>query len=247
MARASENFAILSQLGHVVIEKARQNGWSPNFEKRLPEFTITEAARMCGRSTEAIRQAEKTGKVPAPKLSKPENGGRVKRLYTLGHINLLRDYFKTRPSRGNKPLMTLMYANFKGGVTKSSSALHTAQGLAMDGYRVLLMDLDNQGTPTALLGFSSSVLTADETLLPFFIKPIPGLSDNTKQSYVTSLHSLIKPTYFAGLDIIPANLSLFNAEFEIPFLNATAQHRNIPFQMERILHDGIYGNPDKKY
>jgi chromosome partitioning protein len=36
-------------------------------------------------------------------------------------------------------------ANFKGGVGKTSTAAHLAMSAALDGYRVLVVDLDSQG------------------------------------------------------------------------------------------------------
>lgn len=247
MGLASKDFAILSKLGHAVVEKARQAGWSPSFEKKLGGFGITEAAKMCQRSTEAIRKLEDSGKLPPPKFVESSNGRRSKRFYTLDHINLMRDHFKTRPSRNNKPPMVIMVANFKGGVTKSHTTVHLAQYLGLKGYKILVCDLDSQATSTTLLGFSPNHdISENDTMLSFFRKPIPNLVENPRSFYTNDLYALIKPTYFAGIDIIPSNLSIFNVEFEIPFLSATAQHRNIDFQMENIINDGLFGNNEKK-
>ena len=43
-------------------------------------------------------------------------------------------------------------ANFKGGVGKTSMAAHLAMSAALDGYRVLVIDLDSQGSMTSIFG-----------------------------------------------------------------------------------------------
>ena len=43
-------------------------------------------------------------------------------------------------------------ANFKGGVGKTSTAAHLAMSAALDGYKVLVIDLDSQGSMTSIFG-----------------------------------------------------------------------------------------------
>ena len=42
--------------------------------------------------------------------------------------------------------------NIKGGVGKTSTAAHLAMSAALDGYRVLVIDLDSQGSMTSIMG-----------------------------------------------------------------------------------------------
>lgn len=53
-------------------------------------------------------------------------------------------------------LKTISIANQKGGVGKSTTALLLGEGLALSGYRVLLVDLDSQGNLTDSLGAAVS-------------------------------------------------------------------------------------------
>ncbi|WP_456304788.1 nucleotide-binding protein, partial [Acetobacter fabarum] len=46
-------------------------------------------------------------------------------------------------------LQVIAVVNFKGGSGKTTSAAHLAQGLALDGLRVLAIDLDPQASLSA--------------------------------------------------------------------------------------------------
>jgi Mrp family chromosome partitioning ATPase len=55
-----------------------------------------------------------------------------------------KDYRPYRPE--GLPAKLVAVANFKGGVGKTSTAAHLAMSAALDGYRVLVIDLDSQGS-----------------------------------------------------------------------------------------------------
>ena len=50
------------------------------------------------------------------------------------------------------PAKIVAVANFKGGVGKTSTAAHLAMSAALDGYKVLVVDLDSQGSMTSIFG-----------------------------------------------------------------------------------------------
>src|SRR3546814_3201438 len=81
----------------------------------------------------------------------------------------MRGLFGTRPWRAaTDPGCVIAVQNFKGGVGKSTLAVHLAQYLAIKGYRVALVDCDSQASATTLFGYVPDLdLTEDDTLYPF--------------------------------------------------------------------------------
>jgi chromosome partitioning protein len=52
---------------------------------------------------------------------------------------------------------------------------------------------------------------------------------------INSLQSLVRPTYWDGLDLIPANLGLYSTEFELP----VRQVRQRELRFWRVLNDAL--------
>ncbi|MFC5342932.1 AAA family ATPase (plasmid) [Brevundimonas staleyi] len=170
--------------------------------RRQPTFSIGEAAALVGRTPAAIRDAEKDGRLPEP--PRTETNRRVG--YTLAQVNDMRGVFGTRPWRApGDPCSVLAVQNFKGGVGKSTLSVHLAQYLAIQGYRVCLIDCDSQGSATTLFGYVPDLdLGEEDTLYPFL-----------RHDEMRSLDYALKDTHFDGLKLIPANLRLFQSEYEL--------------------------------
>jgi chromosome partitioning protein len=165
-------------------------------------FTISQAADLVRRSAQAIRDAEKQGKLRAPELN--EKGRRSG--YTLGDINAMRRFFGTAPIRNKQtddPIILAMQS-FKGGVGKSTFTVHLAQYLAIQGYRVCVIDTDSQATTTTLFGYNPDADVAqDETIFPYM--------NGEKDGLEYSLHD----THWDQLKLIPANLELYGLEYSL--------------------------------
>src|SRR3546814_5212420 len=108
----------------------RISDWSSDVCSSDLTFTIAQAADLIGRTTSAIRVAESDGRLP----EQPRNDFGRRENYTLEQLNQMREVFGTQPHRGpeDEPLV-IPFQNFKGGVGKSTLAIHAAQYLAMRG------------------------------------------------------------------------------------------------------------------
>lgn len=130
----------------------------PTSRKSLRSFSSGEVARFLGVSDGYLRQLSLDDLGPRPALS---TGGR--RSYTPAQIGELRVYLAAaRPKevlsflptrRGGDKLQILAVANFKGGSAKTTTALYLTQFLALEGYRVLAIDLDPQASLSAMFGY----------------------------------------------------------------------------------------------
>lgn len=193
----------IEERSYQIINELRKSVFSPDKEKVMRvRFGISDAAQMVGRTSTTIREYEKDGRLPRPDVN--QNGRRIG--YTLRQINAMRDLFGTRPFRavGDDPV-TIAVSNFKGGVGKSTICAHTAQYLALKGYRVCVVDADSQGTTTTLFGLNPDFdLNDDDTLLPYLL-----------HGGEPTLDYALRETYWPGISLIPANLGLYNAEYAL--------------------------------
>ena len=165
-------------------------------------WSVSEAAKLVERTRQGIREAEDRGKLPTPQRD-PKT--RRHAGYSLAEINAMYDVFNTRPtrSRAEDPLCVLPVQNFKGGVSKSVTAVHIAEYLSLRGLKVLAIDCDSQASLTRLLsGYNPDEdLDEGDTLKPFLF------------GEQKTIRYAIRDTHWPGLKLIPSNLSLYGAEY----------------------------------
>lgn len=94
----------------------------------------------------------------------------------------------------------IAFANQKGGVGKTTSAVNIAASVGILGKKVLLIDLDPQGNTTSGVGINKKNLKS--TSYELLIDEI-----DAKQAVVV--------TEFKNLSVIPSNISLAGAEFDL--------------------------------
>ncbi|MEM1351800.1 MAG: AAA family ATPase [Pseudomonadota bacterium] len=219
-----ERLSTLSSRSNDIIERLRGQVYAPDSRKTLNvRFNVKTAAEMVGRTEKAIREAEAAEKLSTP--DKDPNTGR-RTGYTLAQVNAMRAHFGSLPHRqpDENPLV-LAVQNFKGGVGKSTLVCHLAQYLALKGYRVCIVDCDSQASTTSIFGLNPDVDVDEEedTLYPFFRHGGP-----------TDLSYALRATYWPGIALVPANLGLYDAEYEF----AARMARDSDFVLDR-LRDGI--------
>ncbi len=186
----------------------RDRLFPPQAQKTLRKFSSGEAARLLGITDGYLRQMSLSGEV-----EEPEKNIAGRRLYTLQQIHDIRAHLTKgkqsyRQSRGgSEHLQVLALTNFKGGSGKTTTSVHLAQHLAMRGYRVLAIDLDPQASMSAMFGYQPEFDVGENQTLYGAIR---------YDADQRSLREVIRPTYFSGLDLIPANLELHEFEHETP-------------------------------
>lgn len=141
-----------------------------------------------------------------------------------------KEYLPFRPK--DLPAKIVAVANFKGGVGKTSTCAHLAMSAALDGYRVLMIDLDSQGSLSSIFG--SQIEDEWQTVFPLLARhyaetlrtdnqrridrgeaPI-ALDDSLAEALKIRAPELIRKTHWPNIDLIGAQLNLYWAEFQIP-------------------------------
>lgn len=192
------------------LQAHREALYPPNARKELRKFTSGEAADLLGVKDAYLRKLHLDGKGPEPET---RAGGR--RYYTLEQIQSLRSLLETgaksagtylKGRREGDHLQVISVINFKGGSGKTTTAAHLAQKLALDGYRVLGIDLDPQASFSALHGYQPE----------FDLLDGGTLYDAIRYDDPCPLSDVIQASYFPNLDIIPGNLDLMEFEHDTP-------------------------------
>jgi chromosome partitioning protein len=214
-----------------------KRGYAPDGRKRLRRFSIWELCRyMIPVAPAHLRRVLKAN----PALPQGDGQGGT-RWFTLDEVIALRAHFDAEGARSRSykpyrpeglPAKVVAVANFKGGVGKTSTAAHLAMAAALDGYRVLVIDLDSQGSMTSIFGGQ----VADEwgTVFPLIARdyaahvsqrnrlraaegmpPLP-LDETLTAAQSVRAADVIRPTHWPNVDLIGAQLNLYWAEFQIP-------------------------------
>ncbi|MFT4038480.1 MAG: AAA family ATPase [Thermomicrobiales bacterium] len=100
------------------------------------------------------------------------------------------------PAPGVAPVVA--FANQKGGVGKTTSAVNSAVSLAQRGYRTLLIDADPQGNATSSLGIDKNAVSA--SIYDVLVEGLP-LADAAIPSQRPNLDLVASTPMLAGAEI----------------------------------------------
>lgn len=212
------------------LDSNMRKSFLPDNTKELRHFNAAEAAELIGVSLDHLRKQFFNDKIDI----NVETDSRGRRWYTAKQIDLARHaiaqdsrakkfQYLVPGRRADDRIQIISVANFKGGAGKTTTAIHLAQKLALDGYRVLAIDMDPQASLTSMFGLRPEIEFTEAGTIYDAIRyddPVP-------------FHQVVRKTYFHNLDLAPAGLLL--SEFETE--TAHALHNNIqpPFYQRLAL------------
>lgn len=218
-------------------EDLAKRGYAPDGQKRLRKFSTWEICRYLIPVAPAhFRRVVKAH----PDLPQGVGEGGSK-WFTLEEVLRLRTHFASEGAAGREylpyrpeglPAKVLAVANFKGGVGKTSTCAHLAMSAALDGYKVLVIDLDSQGSMTSIMG--GQVADEWQTAFPLMAKhfarhleaenhvrdargqPIMPLDETQTEALKVTAEDVVQSTHWPNIDLIGAQLNLYWAEFQVP-------------------------------
>lgn len=220
-ASIASNAARLSE----ALNNHMRNSFQPDSRKSLRKFYPAEVSELTGISMSNLRTRHQEGDFPDV-----ETDSRGRRLYTAEEIDQIRHVMAKTGRNGdsylpgrrkNDALQVISIVNFKGGSSKTTSAIHLAQRYALRGYRVLAIDMDPQASLTTMFGYRPEIEFAESGTIYDALKyedPVP-------------LSQVIRKTYFHNLDLAPAGLLLSEYETETAY---ALQHKVDPPFTQRL-------------
>ena len=220
-ASIASNAARLSE----ALNNHMRNSFQPDSRKALRKFHPAEVSELTGISMSNLRTRHQEGDFPDV-----ETDSRGRRLYTAHEIDQIRHVMAKTGRNGetylpgrreNDALQLISIVNFKGGSSKTTSAIHLAQRYALRGYRVLAIDMDPQASLTTMFGYRPEIEFAESGTVYDALKyedPVP-------------LSQVIRKTYFHNLDLAPAGLLLSEYETETAY---ALQHKIDPPFTQRL-------------
>ena len=193
--------ALATRAGSMV-EQIRSRLLAPEARKIAPLYSASQIAALCGVDKAHVNYRISKGDLPSGKLT-PTGG---KREFTLTEARQWARVYRSEKMRPTgQRAICIAVANFKGGVSKTTSSMILAQGLSLRGHRVLAIDIDPQGSLTTLHGvLPEAEVTEDMTISP--------LCHGTTEDITPAIRS----TYWDGIDLVAAAPFLFSAEFALP-------------------------------
>ncbi len=229
----SANAARLSE----ALNTHMRNSFQPESRKSLRKFHPSEVSELTGISMSNLRTRHQEGDFPDV-----ETDSRGRRLYSAAEMDEIR-HVMARTGRngetylpGRRPgdgLQVISIVNFKGGSSKTTTAIHLAQRYALRGYRVLALDMDPQASLTTMFGYRPELEFAEGGTI----------YDALRYENPLPLSTVIRKTYFHNLDLAPAGLML--SEYETETAYALQQRVDPPFtQRLAIALDEVEANYD---
>lgn len=219
----------LAERSGKMLQKIRDSMLQPHPRKNAPIFPSNKVQALCGIDKSRMQNLLKKGELPSGKQDAPGRMRYFTLAETIAWANATRQP-TPRPEGVKGKVITI--GNFKGGVTKTTTSMILGQGLSMRrGRKVLIIDLDPQGSTTTLFGINPHAeIDQEQTVIPLIAGDAKDLSYAPMQ------------TYWDNLDLIPSSTDLFNAEFLLP---AKVHGDDPTFKFWEVLNQGLESLKEK--
>ncbi|WP_324755383.1 AAA family ATPase [Roseovarius sp. Pro17] len=221
--------------------KGRQDlarrGYAPDGKKRLRRFSTWEICKyLIPVAAAHFRRVLKK----YPDLPQGTGEGNSK-WFSLEDVLRLRQHFAAEGASGREylpyrpeglPAKIVAVSNFKGGTSKTTTTAHLAMSAALDGYKVLVIDLDSQGSLTSIMGGDvpdewstafpllakdyAQAVQAENTVREARGEPPLPFDETLTEALKVSPRNIIQSTHWPNIDLLGAQLNLYWAEFQIP-------------------------------
>jgi chromosome partitioning protein len=236
--------------------------------KRLRLFSTWEITRyLIPVATAHFRRVLKANPDLPQGRSETETGAKW---FSLDEVLRLRAHFAAEGSKTKEylpwrpktlPAKIVAVANFKGGVGKTSTCAHLAMSAALDGYKVLVIDLDSQGSMTSIFG--GRIADEWQTVFPLLARhyathlqaenrvrvsrgdaPL-ALDATLADALKVRAGEVVQKTHWPNIDLIGSQLNLYWAEFQIPVWRMQARGWKLWDALsETLAEDGLLDRYD---
>ena len=213
------------------LQSMRHRIYPPEARKQFTRtFSTLDLVKLLDVPESTLRAMTIDGKGPQP--SRADNN---RRIYQVGQLAELRQFLADRRPddalrlwprrREGEKLQVVATANFKGGSSKTTTSIHLSHYLALQGYRVLCIDLDPQASMTSIFGLQPEFDVGENETVYAALR-----YDNERRP----LSDVIRESYFPGIDLIPGNLELMDFEFDTPAYLAQRERDELGLFFERL-------------
>lgn len=209
---------------HEILKELSDDLAESSPRKVAPTFSSSTVAKLCHIERARLNYLCSRGRKEGYPIGSVTGGSRG-RTFTLAEARaFVRANGRYRPRPEGQKGVICTVSNFKAHVGKTTCVVALAQGLTLQGHKVLLIDLDPQARATTLMGYVPEAEIGEQmTILPV----IYGQQQDLRYAPRSS--------YWDGLDLIPSCHALFAVNRHL----ANNKAANVSFDFWTVLNTAL--------